>query len=542
MPTVKINSFKVMAKIIKKSERTIIWGRTSTIYQEIDEQVNEMIEYALNDGYTKDNIIIIKSKGASAIKQNALYKKEVEELLTTLESDKSIKCVYAWEISRIARVESVFYQMKEFFINNKIQLVVKNPSIRLLNESGEVDPSQELILNLMMTLAKQEMSLKKKRMMRDARLAKLKGKFGGGAHMLYGYTVDKDGYIVVNNEEANVVRDIFNLYLYENMSAGAIFKHMTERGVFNPNLKGQSVKVGKITAILTNYSYAGLKGTYKRNGEVIESQHIYPAIVTKETIDRAIEMIEKRKHMPKTTTKNIYYAKGILKCECGYIMAAKRNNATYRCEGHGHNMTININAADHVAWTAASALNDWYIHTQSTKNKADYERQIVENEIILEAKNNEIDNIKGKMDRLQEQYIEGLMKKEKYTTKYNALQDEMNDVQRHITATKNKIYQLKGLLSNIEDNAQEGVILPYSDQVEDDATRREIILKVIDYITVEKIGDRQFKLKVYNKVGRPLDDEWFEVYTKANKVNVLQHFGNTTLNITKYMEKRFKQQ
>jgi len=532
-----------MAKVSKKTEKAIIWGRTSTIYQEIDEQVNEMIEYALNDGYSKDNIIIIKSKGASAIKQNALYKKEVEELLTKLKSDKSIKCAYTWEISRIARVESVFYQMKEYFINNKIQLVVKTPSIRLLNENGEVDPSQELILNLMMTLAKQEMSLKKKRMMRGARVAKTQGKFGGGANLLYGYGVDNDGYIVVNEDEANVVRDIFNMYLNENMSAGAIFKHFAERGIFNPNMRGNSVKVGKITAILTNYSYAGLKGHYKRNGEVIESQHIYPAIVEKETIDKAVEMIEKRKHMPKTTTKNIYYAKGLLKCaECGYIMAAKRNNVVYRCEGHGHNMTININAVDCVAWTAASALNDWYIYTQSNKNKADYEKQIDENETILSTKTNEMSDIQARMDRLNDLYIDGVMNKDKYTTKLNALQDEMNDVQKQITATENKIYQLKGLLSNIEDNAQEGVILPYSDQVEDDATRREIIVKVIDYISVEKIGDRQFRLKVYNKVGRPMDDEWFEVYTKANKVNVLQHFGNTTLNITRYMDKRFKQQ
>ena len=531
-----------MAKVSKKSEKTIVWGRTSTIYQEIDEQVNEMIEYALNDGYSKDNIIIIKSKGASAIKQNELYKREVEQLLSTLESDKSIKSVFTWEISRIARVESVFYQMKEYFIGNKIQLVVKNPQIRLLNESGEVDPSQELILNLMMTLAKQEMSLKKKRMQRGARVAKTQGKFGGGANLLYGYGVDKDGYIVVNEDEANVVRDIFNMYLNENMSAGAIFKHMADRGVFNPNMKGQSVKVGKITAILTNYSYAGLKGTYKRNGEVVESKHIYPPIVEKETIDKAIVMIEKRKHMPKTTTKNIYYAKGLLKCECGYIMAAKRNNVTYRCEGHGHNMTININAADHVAWTAASALNDWYIYTQSTQNKADYERQIDENETILNTKKNEMSDIQARMDRLNDLYIDGVMNKEKYTTKLNALQNEMNDVQRQITATENKIYQLKGLLSNIESNAQEGVILPYSDQVEDDATRREIIVKVIDYITVEKIGERQFRLKVYNKVGRPMDEEWFEVYTIANKLNVLQHFGNTTLNITRYMDKRFKQQ
>ena len=531
-----------MAKVSKKSERAIVWGRVSTVYQEVEEQVNEMIDYALNDGYSKDNIIIIKSKGASAIKQNELYKREVEQLLTTLESNNSIKCVYTWEISRIARVESVFYQMKEFLISNKIQLVVKTPSIRLLNENREVDPSQELILNLMMTLAKQEMLLKKKRMQRGARVAKTQGKFGGGANMLYGYTVDKDGFIAVNEDEANVVRDIFNMYLNDNMSAGAIFKHMADRGVFNPNMKGNSVKVGKITAILTNYSYAGLKGTYKRNRKVVESKHIYPPIVEKETIDKAIEMIEKRKHMPKTTTKNIYYAKGLLKCECGYIMVAKRNNVTYRCEGHGHNVTININAADHVAWTAASALNDWYIYTQSTQNKADYERQIDENKTILTTKKNEMGDIQGRMDRLNDLYIDGVLSKDKYTTKLNALQNEMNDVQRQITATENKIYQLKGLLSNVESNAQEGVILPYSDQVEDDSTRREIIVKVIDYITVEKIGERQFRLKVYNKVGRAIDDEWFEVYTIANKVNVLQHFGNTTLNITRYMDKRFKQQ
>lgn len=531
-----------MAKVSKKSEKAIIWGRVSTIYQEIDEQVNEMIEYALNDGYSKDNIIIIKSKGASALKQNDLYKKEVDELLSTLTTDKTIKCVYAWEISRIARVESVFYTMKEFFISNKIQLVVKNPSIRLLNESGEVDQSQELILNLMMTLAKQEMSLKKKRMMRNAKVAKSQGKFGGGANMLYGYGVDKDGYIVVKEDEANVVRDIFNLYLHENMSAGAIFKHFADRGVFNPNMRGQSVKVGKITAILTNYSYAGLKGTYKRNGEVIESQHIYPPIVEKETVDKAVAMIEKRKAMPKTTTKNIYYAKGLLKCECGYIMAAKRNNVTYRCEGHGHNMTINLNAADFVAWTAASALNDWYIYNQANKNKTDYERQILENETILNAKNNETQDIQGRMDRLNDLYIDGVLNKDKYTIKLNALQDEMNDVQRQITAIENKIYQLKGLLANIDSIAQEGVILPYSDQVEDDATRREIIVKVIDYITVEKIGDRRFRLKVYNKVGKPIDDEWFEVYTKANKVNVFHHFGHVILRLTQYMDIRFKQQ
>ena len=531
-----------MAKVSKKSGKAIIWGRVSTIYQEIDEQVNEMVQYALNDGYTKDNIIIIKSKGASAIKQNELYKREVEQLLDTLNNDTSINAVFAWEISRIARVESVFYTLKEYFISKKIQLIVKTPSIRLLNDSGEVDASQELILNIMMTLAKQEMSLKKQRMMRNAKSAKRSGKFGGGPHMLYGYTVDENGYIVVNEEEANVVREIFNLYLNSNMSAGAIFQHMADRGVFNPNMRGKSVKVGKITAILSNYSYAGLRGTYKRNGEVIESQHIYPSIVEKESIDKAIKIMEQRKWMPKTTTKNIYYAKGLLRCmECGYTMTAKRNNVVYRCEGHGHNMTININAVDCVAWEAAIALNDWYIYHRASQNKEDYEIQIEESETILTVKQGMLDELQDKMERLNDLYVEGRYTKEKYTTKNHELEQQYNEVQTQITTLKNKIHQLRGLLSGLTENTFEGYIVGNTDEVEDDSVRREIIVKVIDHIDVQKIGDRRFKLIVYNKINKPMDDEWFEVITKGNQVYVYQHWSRTTLNITSHMEIRFRQ-
>ena len=144
----------------------VIWGRVSTTRQELDAQVNELIDYADKDGYDRDKLVIIKSAGASAIKQNDLYKQEVEELLTTLESDSSINCVYVWEVSRLARAELPFYKMKDYFVKNKVQLIVKTPEIHLLKKDGTVDLGQEVILNVLVTLAKQEMEIKAKRFAR----------------------------------------------------------------------------------------------------------------------------------------------------------------------------------------------------------------------------------------------------------------------------------------------------------------------------------------------------------------------------------------
>ena len=180
-----------MAKKIKKTDKAIIWGRVSTTQQEVETQVAELVTMALADGYRRENLIILKSVGASAIKQNERYKREVNNLISTMDNDSSVKCVYVWEISRIARVELTFYKMKDYFVKNKVQLIVKTPEMHLLNDDGEVDPAQEIVMSVMITLAKQEMEITKKRMKRGKERSQTHGKFGGG-HLVYGYCIDDD--------------------------------------------------------------------------------------------------------------------------------------------------------------------------------------------------------------------------------------------------------------------------------------------------------------------------------------------------------------
>ena len=75
--------------------KAIIWCRVSTDYQEIETQKSDLTSWATSpqEGYSKDDLIVIGEKGASAIKMNELYQKEVNQLIHTIETDSSVKTV-----------------------------------------------------------------------------------------------------------------------------------------------------------------------------------------------------------------------------------------------------------------------------------------------------------------------------------------------------------------------------------------------------------------------------------------------------------------
>ena len=153
--------------------------RVSTVRQEIDAQRRELEQLATADGWRSEDLIVIEGVGASAIKLNEIYMNEMEELYNTIEGN-DIGAVYAWEISRIGRNEEILMRFKNFMIEHNVQLVIKNPSLRLLNPDGTVNSGIELAFSLFCTMAKQEMQLKQERFKRAKARNKAEGKFTGG--------------------------------------------------------------------------------------------------------------------------------------------------------------------------------------------------------------------------------------------------------------------------------------------------------------------------------------------------------------------------
>lgn len=188
--------------------KAIVLVRVSTERQHLDEQREEVVAMAKHDGYDDNNIILIENK-ESAIK----IKDETESLGLTklfqlIENDSTINCVYAYELSRIGRKEDVNLRVKNFLIDHKINLKLKEPSMVLLDKDGSVNSGAEIVFSLYNTMSHQEMRLKKARLKRGKIEAVSRGEIGMGK-CKYGYYVDKDKNILrIDLEKGEVFKTI----------------------------------------------------------------------------------------------------------------------------------------------------------------------------------------------------------------------------------------------------------------------------------------------------------------------------------------------
>ena len=179
--------------------KVIIWSRCSTTNQEIESQIKETEEYAISLGYNRNDFIYIGSVGASAVKMNNIYMKDIEKLYQLLDGG-SVGAVICWHLNRLARNDVKALEIKEKLINTKTQLHVKEPSITLFNNNGEVDAGAELVFSIFATMSKQQaLELKAKQKRGIAKNRELK-KFNGGG-VQYGYQLDENNYFIVKDDE-----------------------------------------------------------------------------------------------------------------------------------------------------------------------------------------------------------------------------------------------------------------------------------------------------------------------------------------------------
>ena len=129
--------------------------RVSTEQQSYDAQMQELHDLALKSGYPEKSITPVaeKESGIKLSEEERAGLNRMKELIETGEYD----CVFAWEISRIARRKKILFSILEYLIDRKIQLVIKEPYIHLLKPDGSIDEGSETIFTLYAQLAETEM-------------------------------------------------------------------------------------------------------------------------------------------------------------------------------------------------------------------------------------------------------------------------------------------------------------------------------------------------------------------------------------------------
>jgi len=313
----------------KKTKKCILLVRVSTEKQSFEAQEKELFDLALQDGYTEEQItpIAIKESGIKLKEEERLGLQRMYDYIGTGEYD----CVYAWEISRIARTKKVLFSVQDRLVKNHIQLIIKNPFVKLLKDNGEIDEGAEMIFTLFAQLTEAEMRNKKDRFSRGKRQKAAEGKYAG-ANLPFGYKVDYDNdkKIVVDEERAEIVRMTYNLY-EEGFSQTRIPIELEKRGY-------PRISIPVVSHVLKNESYTGKESEEKRmkgaggRGDWTKYPRKYPPIITTEQFERCRAIARENNSKLNGKTSNIYYGANLIYCPtCGSKWAGNAHETTYKC-------------------------------------------------------------------------------------------------------------------------------------------------------------------------------------------------------------------
>lgn len=247
--------------------KAVIVARVSTPSQQSSPQLQDLEEYAHQLGYSE-----VKPFGTTESGFLETDDKQGWNLVVDFfETHPDYKVLICTELSRLSRLESTLFVIRDYLIANNIQLIVKDISFSLFDEWGKVDESRKLVFALYASLSNSEMKQKKERFKRALKEYKLKGISIGGK-ILFGYdrcferiNGKNRSYYKVNQKQKEEILTIYRWYAFgidgqiTKTSVRTITLECIERG-FSPYLHSKR----NVYKCLNERAYIGLKETQNR--------------------------------------------------------------------------------------------------------------------------------------------------------------------------------------------------------------------------------------------------------------------------------------
>lgn len=481
--------------------KVILFTRVSTQQQHLESQEDSLRRAALADGYPEKDLIVIGTK-ESAIKLEEEERQGLQELKKALATG-NIDIIYIFELSRLSRKPKVLYSIRDQLLEAKVQLKCLNPSFTLLNhDRTQFDSTASLIFSLFGAMAEQEMIEKKERFHRGRRRLAEEGKFNGGK-IPYGYRIDKEKgkLIVVDDAEAAVVKEIFNLY-ESGISQPQLAREYYRRG-------NKRITISFINNVLSNERYTGRKKVYQGSS----FERIYPVIITPEQFDHCREIALKN-NITANKTRHVYYAHKLIRCQqCGCYWSASGSKVHYRCYD-AHNvmrkydhyttpqctsrLNISINIMDSILWHVCKKEEVDYILHAANAELTSYKERVEVLDKKLQFIDERLGDLDAKRERIVESYIDGGITKEKRNEKFAAVDDERRSVLLEQVEYLNEKEHLESMMNTLNDKYDLDDVKNITGHIEkitelqeriasitNDKERSEIIHRHVQNVTIE---------------------------------------------------------
>lgn len=475
-------------------KKVVCFCRVSSTQQDLNTQKAEVLKAIKNDNFKASEVVIVEGK-ESAIKLDEMERKTLNELKQVIDENPTITDIYFYAIDRLARKVSVVLSIVDQMNEKGINLHFLNPYPMQTLRNGKQDSMSKMFLTFLSIGAEMEMTMKKARFEDTKAKMKAEGKLLVGK-VLFGYYRDSNGFPQRKEDEAEVVRYIFNEYL-SGVSMRKIAKELMLTGKFE-NTKLTSAIV-RVSNIINNQAYSGRQAKQFDSAE--EKNIAYPAIVSVEDQDAAMN-ISKANNREKDTS-NIYYAKGIVKTivdKKEYVLSPIKGNCSYGLQLDSVQMNINVNVIDYIAWSNAQNLYNIYRNYENFIAPQNLEQQIEDIKKKIENLKPIFDDLDERMNRVNRLYKLSRMTDEEYDNDYNEIQKEKQPFLNEEIKMRNEIKKLEDEIVRTRNKRNTQINL----DILDDEEKRDICKDMLEKIIVIKDGK-------YDYIINPIPSTIFKI-------------------------------
>lgn len=476
-----------------------------------DEFIRSMSNWKCIDGYYDEGIT-----GTSANKR--------DQFLRMIEDARLGKFdfIVTKEISRFSRntLDSIHYTQE--LLRYGVGVYFQSDNINTL------DPDAELRLTIMASIAQDEIRKLSERTKFGFKRSIEKGVVLG-SDCIWGYKKDK-GSLVVLEEEAAIVRKIFDMYAMQNMGVRSISQALAEQGIRNRN--GHAFAYTTLRNIIANPKYKGYycgnkthKVDYKLNTVkrleqeewvMYKDEENVPAIVSEEIWEKANRILAARSEKQSTTNtsyQNKYSYSGKIICgDCGvpyYRTCYHYKNGdrelwqcrNYYTKGKAGCSTpvVYTNELDdilsgiiqEIKIDKAKIINDLIKMYSELLQSTNITRDCAKAQV-------DIDEIMMRKDKLLDLSINGKITDDEFERRNNRFNAEIESLQATITKLKADEEKSRALTQSV--STLRDII---SDQLDFHSPLPEnLVDTLLEKVVVRKTGDRHFlRLEIYLKVN-----------------------------------------
>ena len=463
-----------MSKIIKnlkeKIIRVAIYIRVSTEEQakhgySIESQKNRLKEWAKEHNYQVVDIYADEGKSARTKLSN---RKELLRLLDDAKNDK-IDRIIIWRLDRWFRNVADYYRVQDILDKYGVDWECSDEEYNTTTSNGR------LYLNIKLSIAQNESDQTSDRIKFNfENMVKNKRPISGALPIGYKVAGEKQNKRVVKDHDLEQMAiDMFNKY-EETLSLRATTDYL------NQNYPTRPIRYECVKKFLKNPLYYGC---YRNVEDYCEPY------ITKERHKKIYDLIM-RNHKKNNKSTHFFIFSGLIRCyDCKTRMSGsvgKRKHAdgevivygTYKCCRHfldcqcSNNHTINENKLEN--WLLDNFIKE--LNKYTLKIEEIEEKQIVKNN------RNKLEELKGRLERLNDLYLDGRITKERYEKEYSDIQDKIKKQNENKEIPKMRdLSKYKKILNN------NNILELYSKLTPEN--KRKFWYEYIDYIMQDKEND-----------------------------------------------------